>query len=248
MKKLLSLLLALAMILSLAACAPAQNETTNSSKEETQPSQSQPAPSEPANNETTVINVADFLGDDSKWENDFDSFEIKDNKLFFDTFFAGEYCAVRLTEEAQNVNYKFNITINELAPVTEEDGTWWDSELLVIARSTVAGNSWNDDLSQKGYTLTSWGDMSEVYIGRCGFDDAFGGFQWNINDGQPHEIEFAVVNNADNTQVTITLKVDGTEIASVVDAGTKIKNERPALYPDAGGLTIRCKWLEVTVE
>lgn len=122
-----------------------------------------------------------------------------------------------------------------------------DSEFLVVARSTIAGNSWQDDGSQKGYTLTAWGDMSEVCIGRCGYDDAFGTFQWNIADGEAHAIEFTVENNADNTQVTITLVVDGVEIAKVVDDGSLVKNERPNLYPDAGGLTIRCKWLDATI-
>ena len=129
-----------------------------------------------------------------------------------------------------------------------EDFTWWDSELLIIARSSIAATSWYDDGTQTGYTLTSWGDMSTVFIGRAGYDDAFGEYEWNVNDGEPHAVELSVVNNEDNTAVTVTLVVDGVEIASVVDDGTQIKNDRPGLYPDAGGLTIRCKWLEATIE
>ena len=193
-----------------------------------------------------VVNVADYLADDSKWEDDGGYFTRDARKLFFDNFSAGDYAAVRLNEPYQNVTYKFNVTINKLAPVSMEDWTWWDSEFLVIARSAKAAYSWQDDGSQKGYTLTWWGNMSKVCIGRCGFDDAFGEFACNVGDGQTHSIELTVVNNDDGT-VTLKLVLDGNLVAEVVDDGTKVKNERPALYPDAGGLTIRCKWLEATI-
>jgi hypothetical protein len=78
-------------------------------------------------------------------------------------------------------------------------------------------------------------------------DDAFGTFQANIGDGQAHDIEFTVVNNEDGT-VSLKLVIDGNVIAEVVDDGTKSKNDRPTLYPDAGGLTIRAKWLEAIVK
>ncbi len=258
MKKLIALLLALVMVISLAACtaensttAPSTSAPVESTPDESTPDESTPDESEPAEGgepaELTVIDVSDYFGDDAKWEDDSGYHERTAESILFDNFSAGDYCALRLTEEAQNVTYKFSVTINELAPVTVDDGTWWDSELLIVARSSVAGSSWDDDGSRKGYTLTSWGDMSEVCIGRCGYDDAFGTFAWNINDGEAHEIEFTVENNADNTEVTITLVVDGVEIASVVDDGSLVKNERPSLYPDAGGLTIRCKWLEAII-
>ncbi len=249
MKKILCLVLAALMLCSvLTACAPANSGTTAGSKPNATSKPTAAPTTQPEAPKNTVINVADFLADDSKWEDDGGYHDRKDGKLLFDNFAAADYCAVRLKEEAQNVTYKFKVTINKLAPVSMDDYTWWDSEFLVVARSSVAGSSWDDDGSRKGYTLTAWGDMSEVCIGRCGYDDAFGTFKWNINDGKAHDIELTVENNADNTQVTITLVVDGTEIAKVVDDGTKIKNERPALYPDAGGLTIRCKWLEAVIE
>lgn len=251
MKKLFALLLALALILSMTACGPTEpkDTTPNDTKPtDAQPNDTNPPETEPSTaTETKVINVADYFADAAKWEDDGGYHDLEADKLHFDNFAAGDYCAVRLTEEAQNVTYKFNVTIPELAPVSMDDWTWWDSEFLVVARSTIAGNSWQDDGSQKGYTLTAWGDMSEVCIGRCGYDDAFGTFQWNIADGEAHAIEFTVENNADNTQVTITLVVDGVEIAKVVDDGSLVKNERPNLYPDAGGLTIRCKWLDATI-
>ena len=255
MKKLFAILLVVAMCAAMCACDGGENPTQTTTDPQSNPSESTtpgttvPETTDPiVNNETKVITVSDYLADESKWEDDGGYYDMDSEKIFFDNFAAGDYCAVRLSEEAQNVTYKFNVTIHKLAPVSMDDWTWWDSELLVIARSAIAGNSWQDDGSQTGYTLTSWGDMSTVFIGRCGKDDAFGEYAWNINDGQPHEIELSVVNNEDNTAVTITVKVDGAEIASVVDDGTVVKEGRPNLYPNAGGLTIRCKWLEVTVE
>lgn len=238
MKKTLALVLAAIMAAAmLCACGSSSPESTDA-----------PETGDPNAGGTTVITLSDYLADESKWEDDGGYYEMEDGKLFFDNFSAGDYCAVRLKEEAQNVTYKFDVTISQLAPVSVDDGTWWDSELLVIARSALPATSWYDDGSQTGYTLTSWGDMSTVFIGRAGYDDAFGEFEWNINDGKPHSVELSVVNNEDNTAVTITLVVDGEQVASVVDDGSLVKNDRTSLYPDAGGLTIRCKWLEATVE
>lgn len=256
MKKILCLILAALMLCAmLTACGGGNEETQpkdttpqQTEPQQTEPQQTEPQQTEPQQAENTVITVSEYFADDAKWEDDGGYHDRAADKIHFDNFMAGDYCALRLTEEAQNVTYKFKLTISQLAPVSMDDWTWWDSELLIIARSTLAAASWYDDGTQKGYTLTSWGDMSTVFIGRAGYDDAFGEFAWNVNDGQPHDIELSVVNNEDNTQVTITLIVDGTEVASVVDDGTKIKNERPGLYPDAGGLTIRCKWLDATVE
>ncbi len=256
MKKVLSLVLAVLLVAAmLCACTPnADTNPTTTGK----PAGSTPTPTTtgtptptttgtPAPQGPAVINVADFLNDESKWEYDYDCYEMKDGKLVYDTFFAGEFAALRLKEEAQDVTYKFNVTITDLAPVSMEDYTWWDSELCIIARSAMAASSWPDeDGSQKGYTLTFWGDMSKVCIGRCGFDDAFGEFDCNIGDGQAHAIEFTVANNADGT-VAIKLVLDGNMVAELTDDGTKIKNDRPSLYPDAGGLTIRAKWLGVTI-
>jgi predicted small lipoprotein YifL len=248
MKKILSLVLVALMVATMCACgtteptkAPATNAPTNAPTTQV-PTTTQSAPQGP-----TVVTLSDYFADESKWEDDGGYFDMDDEKIFFDNFSAGDYAAVRMNEEHQNVTYKFNVTINKLAPVSMEDWTWWDSEFCVIARSTLAASSWQDDGSQKGYTLTWWGDMSEVAIGRCGMDDAFGTFQANIGDGQAHDIEFTVVNNEDGT-VSLKLVIDGNVIAEVVDDGTKSKNDRPTLYPDAGGLTIRAKWLEAIVK
>jgi hypothetical protein len=174
---------------------------------------------------------------------------MSDDQLFFDNFSAGDYAAVRLTEAHQNVTYKFNVTINKLAPVSMDDWTWWDSEFCVIARSTIPGSSWQEDGSQKGYTLTWWGDMKTVVIGRCGYDEACGSFDANIGDGQPHDIEFTVINNADGT-VSLKLVIDGNVVADVIDEckPREDKPDRPTCYPDAGGLTLRAKWLELIVK
>lgn len=253
MKKILSLVLAVLMVAAmLCACADTtpttkpnadKPQTPTTTQTPTQPTTTKPAePQGPA-----VVTLADFFANKDAWEDDGGYFTMSDDQLFFDNFSAGDYAAVRLTEAHQDVTYKFNVTINKLAPVSMDDWTWWDSEFCVIARSTLAASSWQDDGSQKGYTLTWWGDMSEVAIGRCGMDDAFGTFPANIGDGNAHDIEFTVINNADGT-VTVKLVIDGNVIAEVVDDGTKSKNDRPTLYPDAGGLTLRAKWLEVVVK
>lgn len=258
MKKILCLILAALMLCAMLTACTEDNKPTDPKPTETKPAptETKPAPTEPAPTtpptepapKNTVINVADYFDKDDKWEDDGGEHKREAGKIHFDNFMAGDYCALRLKEEAKNVTYKFKVTISELAPVSMDDWTWWDSEIAIIARSTLPASSWQEDGSQKGYTLTSWGDMKSVFIGRCGYDDAFGEFQWNVNDGKPHDIELTVENNDDNTQVTITLVVDGEQIASVVDDGSKVKEERPNLYPDAGGLTIRCKWLDATIE
>ena len=252
MKKILSMVLAVLMVAAmLCACGNTNPTTTKPNTDTPNPTTTQkPAPTTtvaPAPAGPDVVTLSDYFANKDAWEDDGGYFTLSDDQIFFDNFSAGDYAAVRLTEAHQNVTYKFNVTINKLAPVSMDDWTWWDSELCIIARSTIAGNSWQDDGSQKGYTLTAWGDMNEVCIGRCGYDDAFGTFKWNLGDGQAHDIEFTVINNEDGT-VTLKLVVDGNLIAEVVDDGSKVKNERPNLYPDAGGLTIRCKWLEATVK
>lgn len=252
MKKILSLVLAIVMVAAmLCACNPSNDsQPAGTTTAAPTPTTTTPAPTTtvaPTPEGPTVVTLSDYFADDSKWEDDGGYHERDDSKIFFDNYLAGDYAAVRMNEQYQDVTYKFNVTISKLAPVSMDDWTWWDSEFCVIARSTLAASSWQDDGTQKGYTLTWWGDMSEVAIGRCGMDDAFGMFACNIGDGQAHEIEFTVVNNEDGT-VTLKLIVDGNLIAEVVDDGTKQKNERPTLYPDAGGLTIRAKWLEATVE
>lgn len=247
MKKILSLVLVALMVATmLCACTnePATNPTTTAAPTPAPTQAPTVAPTEPQGPE--VVDLADYFAQKALWEDDGGYFDLTDTQIHFDNFAAGDYAAVRMTESHQDVTYKFDVTINQLAPVSMEDWTWWDSELCVIARSTLAASSWQDDGSQKGYTLTWWGDMSTVCIGRCGTDDAFGEFPANIGDGQAHAIEFTVINNADGT-VTVKLVLDGNVVAEVVDDGTKSKNDRPTLYPDAGGITIRCKWLDAVI-
>ena len=129
--------------------------------------------------------------------------------------------------------------------LSEEEGTWWDSELMILARSSLLAPGWED--GQTGYSLTAWGDMKQVAIGRAGHDDAFGFIDWNVADGQEHEIEFSLTNNEDDTEVTIVLKMDGETVFETVDDGSIVKEDRIPLFPEGGNLTIRSKYLQVTV-
>ena len=192
--------------------------------------------------QVTELNIDEHM-DAAKWTFNGEKAAIENGQLNLPA--VGDTAAAMLNESAQNASFKFTLTINEV-PADCYD-KWWDTELLFIARSAFADKSWSDDFAQTGYTLTSWGDMTEWFIGRAGNDDLSGKIVLNIADGQPHEIEMKVVNNADNTAVTVTLIVDGEQVAEVVDDGTAIKNERPALYPDAGNFTVRAKNVDVSV-
>lgn len=255
MKKILSLVMAVLMLAAvLTACAPAAPATTTKPQAATQPNKTDPQgtttqpqgttkPSTPAA-EGNVVNADEFTGDLANWEFDTDLIELVDGKLHFDTNFPGDYCAAMLKKPLQNGTFKVTLTVNELADFED----MYMTELFIIARASLAGTTWNgEDCTQTGYTISAWGDLSEFCLGRCGYDDAFGTFKWNINDGQPHVIEITTTNNADNTAVEIVVTVDGEEIARAVDDGTKVKKERPNLYPDAGNLVVRAKWMDITI-
>lgn len=248
MKKILSLVLAALMVAAmLCACTTNTETKPNGTQAPTTQAPTTQKPTEPQGPD--VVTLADYFSKKDLWEDDGGYVTMTDDQLHFDNFTAGDYAAVRLTEQHLNATYKFNVTIPQLAPVSMEDWTWWDSEFCVIARSTLAASSWQEDGSQKGYTLTWWGDMKQVVIGRCGYDEACGTFDANIGDGQPHDIEFTIVGNADGS-VSLKLVIDGVVVADVVDSG-KIRDdkpERPTSYPDAGGLTLRAKYLEVIVK
>ena len=239
MKKVISLVLVVLM-LAATLCACTQPDAGASS--------STTKPNEPADpNAPVVINVSDYLANLDQWEID-DDYLLKheNNKMTFNTIEPGESIAAMLKVPAKNVTYKFTITVDSLGTGVVGAENWWDAELMFLARASVAGPGWRDDGSQTGYSITSWGEMKEVCLGRSGKDD-LATFEWNIADGQPHEIEFSVVSNADDTVVTITLKVDGEVIGSFEDDGSQIKNERPGKYPEAGNLVIRGKWIGITI-
>ena len=255
MKKILSLTLVVLMLVAM-LCACSENPTNNPStdpdptpgagSQETDPTDDSGNNGGDDSSDVVVIDVSDYLSDSSKWEFDSEYAFVKDGKLEYDNEGFGDFAAAMLTEAAKNVTYKITLTVNGI-PSGLDDSNWWDSELLIMGRSSIAGPGWRDDGSQTGYCLTSWGDLSEVCIGRAGKDD-LATVEWNINDGQPHEIELSVVSNEDDSVVTITLVVDGVELAKVEDDGSQIKNDRPASYPNAGNLTIRAKWVDITVE
>ena len=247
MKKILSLVLAVLMLAAtLCACGGTDTPTTTAPKQNptTAPTTTGGTP-DPAG--PVVINVSEYLANLDKWEID-DDFGLKheNNKMSFLTTDPGESMAAMLKVPAKNVTYKFNITVDALGDGVVGADNWWDAELMFLARASVAGPGWRDDGSQTGYSITSWGEMKYVCIGRSGKDD-LAEFEWNIADGNPHEIEFSVVSNDDDSVVTITLKVDGEVIGVVEDDGSAIKNDRPASYPEAGNLVIRAKWVGITI-
>jgi len=252
MKKILSLVLAVLMLATLlCACEPAANPNTTTKPQGEQPAGSTPAatqkpteaPTNPAG-DSNVINADDFLGDAANWEFDTDLYEFVDGKLHFDTNFPGDYCAAMLKKPQTNGTYKLTLTVNELADFED----MYMTELFIIARAAYAGTAWSgEDCGQTGYTISAWGDLSEFCLGRCGYADAFGTFKWNINDGKPHVIEITTTNNADNTAVEIVVTIDGEEVARATDDGSKIKKERPNLYPNEGNLVVRAKWMDITV-
>lgn len=245
MKKVISLVLVVLM-LAATLCACTQPDAGASS--------TTTKPNEPADpNAPVVINVNSFVSDTANWEFDDDyNLKTEGGKIVFNTTEAGEFMAGMLKKPAKDVTYKFTITVNELPEgaeeLTPEDGAYWDIEMFIIARASVPAGTWPGSGDQTGYCLSSWGGLGKVAIGRCGYDNACGEFEWNIADGQPHEVEFTVKDNADGT-VNIILVVDGTEIANVVDNGAPRadKPERPTKYPDAGNLVIRTKYMKVTI-
>lgn len=251
----LSLCLALALVLcSCKAKKDVETQVTNEPTQEAKPTATQaPAATQPVSQDPVAdvkeIDLGTYLADSSVWEDDGGDYSLKDGILRFNNAFYGDFCAVRLKEQVQNANVKFTLQINELATgLSVDDGTWWDSEFLCLVRSNFAGSAFVEGQEQQaGYCITSWGDMSEFSLGRSGYDDAFGTFSWAVADGKPHKVELSTVNNADNTQVTITVKVDGVEIATAVDDGSLKKKDRVSLFPDAGGVTIRCKYLDASV-
>lgn len=244
MKKILSLVLVALMVASLCACGT-NTETTPGPNPGTTP-----APTTTANKTPdgpAVINVNEYLADLANWEIDDDfCLQHENGKMSFKCTTPGESMAAMLKVPAKNVTYKFTLTVDALGDDVVGAENWWDAELLFLARASVAGPGWRDDGSQTGYSITSWGEMKKVCIGRAGKDD-LAEFDWNIADGQPHDIEFSVVSNEDDTVVTITLKVDGVVIGSVEDDGSEIKNDRPGSYPNEGNLVIRAKWVGITV-
>ena len=225
------------------ACATGEPNNPSPTPSETNPQ------TEPSNvvetspvDEAKKIVVTDYLGKDV-WEDDGGDVTISDDKILFSNFFAGDFSSVRLMETAANATWEFTVQAKQIPEgLSEEAGDWWDAEFLAIIRSALPGGSYLDG-EQTGYTITSWGDLNTVYIGRAGYDDAFGSVAWPLGDGQPHVISFTAENNESSTVVHLTLTVDGEVIFECDDDGSLVKKERVSLYPDAGGLTIRCKYL-----
>ncbi len=221
---------------------PSASQPVDSKPEDTKPQDSKPAPS----GELKEIKVADYFSKEDLWEDDGGEFNMEADKLVMDNALMGDFSTLQLKEEAQNVTYKFTLQLSDIATdLSVDDGTWWNSELMILGRSTLAAPGWEE--GQTGYSLTAWGDMSEVFIGRAGHDDAFGSVKWGVEDGKPHDIEFSLINNEDNTTVTVRLSVDGKVVFEQVDDGSIKKDGRTPLFPEPGTLTLRCKYLKATI-
>lgn len=253
MKKKMTLAMATALLaaLLLSACGSQQptQTTTQPTTEATQPTETTQAPEttepETDSNETKTIVLSDYFSQDV-WEDDGGDVYVEDDHILFDNGYMGDFSTLMLKEEAKNVTYRFTLKLENIpTDLSEEEGTWWDSELMILARSSLLAPGWED--GQTGYSLTAWGDMKKVAIGRAGHDDAFGFIDWNVADGQEHEIEFSLTNNEDDTEVTIVLKIDGETVFETVDDGSIVKEDRIPLFPEGGNLTIRSKYLQVTV-
>ena len=191
------------------------------------------------------VDLAEYMSDASKWEDDGGDYTLTGDKLTFNNAYYGDFCAVRLNEEFQDVTVKFTLQLTAIAAdVSEEDGTWWDTEFLCLVRSNFAGSAYVEgEEGQAGYCITSWGDMNQFALGRSGYDDVFGIYDWPLGDGKPHQIQFTVDNNEDNTVITLKVVVDGQEIAVAEDDGSQVKKDRISFFPEAGGITLRCKYL-----
>ena len=247
MKRVISLVLVVLMLAAvLCACAAPQAGTTAAKPNPTTTQKQDPTdPTNPAGPEVVDVNA---LLKAENWE--FDEEEVlkwEDGKMTFDCSTDPDYnyMAGMLKKPLLNATYKFTLTVNQVV----EDADPWDVELLFIARGSVAGSSWNDDGSRTGYTLTYWAaDPNKISIGRCGYDSSCGSFECNIFDGQPHEIEFTVMDTEDG-KVKIVLKVDGAVVADVIEEGAvrEDKPDRPLKYPDAGNLVIRAKNMSITI-
>lgn len=254
MKKKMTLAMATALLaaLLLSACGSQQptQTTTQPTTETTQPTETTQAPEttqpEADNGEAKTIVLSDYFSQEDVWEDDGGDVYVEEDHILFDNGYMGDFSTLMLKEEAKNVTYRFTLKLENIpTDLSVEEGTWWDSELMILARSSLLAPGWED--GQTGYSLTAWGDMKQVAIGRAGHDDAFGMIDWNVADGQEHEIEFSLTNNEDDTQVTIVLKIDGETVFETVDDGSIVKEDRIPLFPEGGNLTIRSKYLQVTV-
>ena len=174
-KKILMTLLAVLMCAGLlCACtsAPASSTPETTAANETAAPETEAAETEaPAvegSSETKEIVLSDYFSQDV-WEDDGGDVYVEEDHILFDNAFMGDFSALRMTETAQNVTYKFTLQLDEIpTDISVDEGTWWDAELLILGRSALAAPGWEE--GQTGYCLTAWGDMSEVFIGRSGHE------------------------------------------------------------------------------
>ena len=199
---------------------------------------------------STIVNVKDYFAAD-KWTNDGGDVTVSADKILFNNGMGGDFAALKMTDEFDNVTYRFNIKMEDLPTgLSEEEGTWWDSELAIMLRAKVAGTTYTD--GQAGYCISSFGDHSGFYIGKSGNDDYFSKTPtaWTIADGKEHTVEFSAINNADGS-VSLKFAVDDKVLFEGVDkgevSGDKKVDQQKKIHTDKGSLVIRCKYMTTTI-
>lgn len=199
---------------------------------------------------SAVVDVKDYLSAD-KWTDDGGDVTVSADKILFNNGMGGDFAALKMVDEFDTVTYRFNIKLEDLPTgLSEEEGTWWDSELVFMVRAKVAGTTYTD--GQAGYCITSFGDHSGFYVGKSGNDDYFtkSPIAWDLADGKEHSVEFSVENNADGS-VSLKLAVDDKVLFEGVDkgevSGDKKVEQQKKIHTDKGALMIRCKYMTATI-
>lgn len=200
--------------------------------------------------ETTIVDVKDYLSPD-KWVDDSGNVTVTTDKIIFGTAKEGDSAAVKMADEFNDATYRFNIKLEKIpAGLNEEDGTLWDSALVIMVRAKLAGRT--SEVGQAGYCISSWGDHSGFYVGKSGNDDYFTdeAIPWDLGDGREHYVEFTVENNDDGS-VSLKFSVDGNVLFEGIDKGEVFKEskleQQQKIHTDKGALMFRCKYLGATI-
>jgi len=199
---------------------------------------------------STTVDVKDYLSAD-KWVDDGGNVTVSSDKILFNTGHEGDYAALKMVDEFDNVTYRFNIKLENVpTDLSEEEGTWWDSEFALMLRAKLPATTY--EIGQAGYCITSWGDHSGFYVGKSGNDDYFTNeaIPWSLADGKVHNVEFSAENNTDGS-VYLKFSVDGEVLFEGIDkgevSGTKKVEQQQKIHTGKGALMFRCKNITATI-